>query len=406
IRVGHSSINLDGAEVVVVSSAITINNPEVKSAIRRGIPILHRSEMLSLLMSQKKGIAVAGTHGKTTTTSLVSLVVENAGLDPTVVIGGEVQEFHSNAKFGKGEILVAEADESDGSLVRLTPSIGIITNIEADHMDYYADLAAIRKTFERFLAKIPQDGSSILCVDDPNVKMLSDQFSGNQITYGLNNGARLKAVDIHFTEYGTSFTVTDRGLEIGRFSLRIPGLHNIYNALAAIGVAMALKIDFDTVRQTLREFKGAKRRFEVISSENGVTIVDDYAHHPTEIMATLSAARKVHQRGRIISVFQPHRYTRTKYFFELYGQSFFNSDQVVVTEIYPAGEKPIPSVTGELVARTLQKYGHTEVTYIPEVSKVTEFIRGITRKDDLVITLGAGDVWKVAHELSLKEKSA
>jgi len=406
IHIGHSSVNLNGAEVVVVSSAISINNPEVKSAIRRGIPILHRSEMLSMLMNESKGIAVAGTHGKTTTTSLISLMVENAGLDPTLVIGGEVPELQSNAKLGKGGLLVAEADESDGSLVRLNPWLAVITNIEADHMDYYNDLSAIRKTFARFLTKIPKDGTAILCVDDHNVKMLSEQFSGNQITYGLNNGAQLKAVDIHFSEHGTVFTVTDHGLETGKFFQRIPGMHNIYNSLAAIAVGMVLDIDHEVIRRTLREFKGAKRRFEVISTNDGVTIVDDYAHHPTEIMATLSAARKVHRSGRIISIFQPHRYTRTKYFFELYGQSFFNSDHVVVTEIYPAGEKPIPSITGELLARSLQKYGHNNVTYIPEIRDIPPFINKLAKCDDFIITLGAGDVWKVAYELSNKVKSA
>lgn len=406
IRIGHTPVNLNGAEVVVVSSAISINNPEVKSAIRRSIPIIHRSEMLSLIMSHKKGIAIAGTHGKTTTTALTSMMTMRAGLDPTLIIGGILPELGSNCRLGGGEYVVAEADESDGSLVRLEPYIGVVTNIEADHMDYYDDSTSIRKTFGKFMSRIRSDGAAVLCTDDPNVKMLSEEFTGEKITYGLNNGAHLKAVDVQFTNFGSTFTATYRGLEMGRFRISVPGMHNIYNALATIGVGKVLGVEQDVVQQALRDFKGAKRRFEVIESDNGLTVVDDYAHHPTEIMATLSAARKVHREGRIISVFQPHRFTRTKYFFDLYGQCFFNSDEVVVTDIYAAGEAPIAGVSGELVAEMLKKYGHGGVTYVPELGDVAGHVRRIARKKDFVITLGAGDVWKVAYDLSQHALSA
>jgi UDP-N-acetylmuramate--alanine ligase len=406
IKVGHAAANLNGSEVAVVSSAISISNPEVKCAIRRGVPILHRSEMLAHLMNEKKGIAIAGTHGKTTTTSMVSLLLERADLDPTLVIGGVVDQFKSNAKTGRGEYLVAEADESDGSLVRLNPYISVVTNIEADHMDYYTDVNDIRKTFAKFLQKTHPDGLAVLCTDDHNVKQVSEQYHGRKRTYGLVNGAELKAFDVKFSELGSDFLVVNRGLELGRFQLRVPGMHNVYNALAAIAIGLELNIDSATIQAAFNEFKGAKRRFQIISSSESMTVVDDYAHHPTEIMATLSAARKVRGNGRIISVFQPHRYTRTKYFYDLYGRSFFNSDHVIVTDVYAAGEKPLPRVNGELIAESLRKYGHPEVKYIPDISDVPAYIGHIARENDFVITLGAGDVWKVAQAVSSRVMSA
>ena len=406
IKIGHSATNLNGAEVAVVSSAISISNPEVKTAIRRGIPILHRSEVLSLLMGKKKGVAIAGTHGKTTTTSMVALVLERAGLDPSIIIGGVVDQFGSNAKMGRGEYLVAEADESDGSLVRLNPHIAVVTNIEADHMDYYADLSAIRSTFARFLRKLPKDGLAVLCTDDHNVKQLSSQYHERKVTYGLNNGAQIKGVDIKFSELGSDFMVVHKGLEMGRIRLNVPGMHNIYNALAAIAVGMEAGVDLDVMQDAFLEFNGAKRRFQILSSNSNLTVVDDYAHHPTEIMATLSAARKVRGAGRIISVFQPHRYTRTKYFYDLYGRSFFNSDHVIVTDVYAAGEKPIPKVSGELIANTLLKYGHEGVKYIPRIEDVPPYVMDIANANDFLITLGAGDVWKVARTVSEQLKSA
>jgi UDP-N-acetylmuramate--alanine ligase len=399
IKIGHAAQNVSGAEVIIVSSAISINNPEVKSAIKRGIPILHRSEMLAMLMKDTKGIAVSGTHGKTTTSSMVALALERAGLDPTIVIGGVLSQFGSNAKLGKGEYMVAEADESDGSLVRLSPKIAIVTNIEADHMDYYSDVDQIKNTFTKFLSKLPEDGLAIMCTDDHNVHELADQYHGKKLTYGLNNGAYLKAIKIEYSGMGSSFMVANRGLEVGRFRLNVPGTHNIYNALACIGLAIELGIDLDVVRNCLLEFAGANRRFQIVSNNGGMVVVDDYAHHPTEIMATLSAARRFHGDRRIISVFQPHRFSRTQYFFDLYGKSFFNSDCVIVTDVYSAGEKPIPNVNGELVANAMRKYGHQEVKYIPRIQDVTSHILNIANDDDFVITLGAGDVWKVAYSL-------
>lgn len=411
IKIGHAPENLNGTEVAVVSSAISISNPEVKTAIRRGIPILHRSEILSLLMNEKKGLAIAGTHGKTTTTSLISVMMDRAGLDPTVIIGGVVDQFKSNARMGRGDYLVAEADESDGSLVRLNPYISVVTNIEADHMDYYSDISAIRNTFTKFLKKTHPDGLAVLCTDDHNVKQMASQYHGRKITYGLNNGAHLKAIDITFSELGSNYLVVHRGLDIGRFRLNVPGMHNVYNSLAAIAIGMELGISLDVIQDVFLEFNGAKRRFQIIASNEAMTVVDDYAHHPTEIMATLSAARKVRGQGRIISVFQPHRYTRTRYFYDLYGRSFFNADCVIVTDVYAAGEKPIPKISGELIADTLKKYGHENVMYIPSVQDVPDYVLGMAEKNDFLITLGAGDVWKVAHSLGeqiteAREKSA
>ncbi|MFA6451326.1 MAG: UDP-N-acetylmuramate--L-alanine ligase [bacterium] len=402
IKIGHAAQNLNGSDVTIVSSAISINNPEVKAAIRRGIPILHRSEMLALLMKAGKGIAVSGTHGKTTTTSMIALLLERAGLDPTVIIGGVLDQFKSNAKYGKGEYVVAEADESDGSLVRLSPKIAIVTNIEADHMDYYSDITQIKNTFAKFLSKLPEDGLAIMCTDDQNVKRVSELYHGKKLTYGLNNGAYLKAIQIEYSGMGSKFLVINRGLEIGNFRLNVPGTHNIYNALAAIALGLELGISLDVIQDTLLEFTGAKRRFQIISNHGGMVVVDDYAHHPTEIMATLSAARKIHRQGRIISVFQPHRYSRTQYFFDLYGKSFFNSDYVIVTDVYAAGEKPIAEINGKMIASTLQKYGHEGVIYIPNIQDVPQYLMEFANSDDFVITLGAGDVWKVAYELSDK----
>ncbi len=402
IKIGHFAENITGSDVLVVSSAISIHNPEVRAAVRLGIPVLHRSEVLALLMRESAGIAIGGTHGKTTTTSMVALTLHNAGLDPTAIIGGVVDQFQSNARFGNGEHLVAEADESDGSLVRLSPKIAVITNIEADHMDYYTDIDAIKKTFVKFLQQLPEDGLAVLCTDDPNIKSISQNYTGRKLTYGLTNGANVKAVDINFGKDGSDFMVIHHGLEIGRFQLRVPGRHNVCNSLVAIGIALELGIDTDTIRRSLLDFNGAKRRFQIIAQADDITVVDDYAHHPTEIKATLSAARSYHNTGRIISVFQPHRYTRTQYFHDLYGQSFFNSDRVIVTDIYSAGEKPIPQISGELIAESLRRYGHQDVVYIPDINDVPEYILSVASADDLVITLGAGDVWKVAKNISDK----
>lgn len=402
IFIGHKPENIDNADVIVVSSAISINNPEVKTAIKKGIPIMHRSEMLAKLMENKKGIAIAGTHGKTTTTSMISLILDKVGYDPTIIVGGIVPEFESNAKNGNGDFVVAEADESDGSLIRLRPFFGIITNIEADHLDYYSGIGDIKKVFEKFLALFPNNGYALLNYDDNNVKDIIKTCHNKYITYGLNNGVDFKASNIVFHDFGSTFTIVREGVSLEEISLSVPGIHNIYNALAATALGISLGIKFDDIRSILSTFKGVKRRFQIIGKNDQFTIIDDYAHHPTEIMATLSAARKIISNNRLISIFQPHRYTRTKYFYDDFGKAFFNSDIVIITDIYPAGEENIPQVTSKLIVDSLKKYGHNSVWYIPNIQEVPEFITNLVESNDTIITIGAGDIWKVGK--ILKEK--
>ncbi len=397
--VGHHEANTMQCGALVVSSAISLTNPEVKTAIRRGLPIFHRSEVLAALMQTQKGIAVSGTHGKTTTTSMTSLVLEFGGLDPTVLVGGDVDYFGSNAKVGKGDFLVAEADESDGSLLRLPSFAGIITNIEEDHMDYYRDLDAIQEVFKRFLLCLNPEGFAVVCVDDPVVLALSRLAKCKVLTYGLNREADFTATNVRFQGAVTHFTVCRHGRPSFDVTLNVPGVHNVTNALAAIAVGLELGVSRKDIKEALEVFRGARRRFEVLGRTPGdITIVDDYAHHPTEIKATLQAARSTPSR-RVISLFQPHRYTRTRHFFEQYGRCFYNADEVIVTDIYPAGEAPIENVSGERVAEALRRYGHPHVTYMANRDDIRRYLQETLQPGDLVVTLGAGDIWKLAHEL-------
>ncbi len=402
VFIGHSPENIDNADVVVVSSAISINNPEVKAALKKGIPIMHRSEMLAKLMENKKGIAIAGTHGKTTTTSMISLILDKSGYEPTLVVGGIVPELGSNAKNGKGDFIVAEADESDGSLIRLRPYFGVITNIEADHLDYYSSIGDIKKVFEKFLALLPNSGYALLNYDDTNIRDIIKTCRNKYITYGLNNGVDFKANNISFHDFGSTFSILKDGVCLGEISLSVPGIHNIYNALGATALGVSIGINFDDIKNILSTFKGAKRRFQIIGKNEQFTIIDDYAHYTTEIMATLSAARKIINNKRLISIFQPHRYTRTKYFYDEFGKSFFNADVVIVTDIYSAGEENIPHITSKLIVDSLKKYGHNSVWYIPNINDIPEFISKLAVGDDTIITIGAGDIWKVGK--ILKEK--
>ncbi len=396
---GHHEANTIQAGALVVSSAISLTNPEVKSAIRRGLPIFHRSEILAALMQQGRGIAVSGTHGKTTTTSMVSLVLEFGGLDPTVLVGGDVDYFGSNAKMGQSEWVVAEADESDGSLLRLPSYVGVITNIEEDHMDYYRDLKAIVEVFKRFLINLAPGGFSVLCVDDPYVLELSRLARSRVLTYGLNREADFSATNIQVQNGKTRFTVIRQGQPAFDVSLSVPGIHNVTNALAAIAVGLELGVQRKAIKEALENFRGARRRFEVLGKTSAdITIVDDYAHHPTEIKATLQAARSTPSR-RVVSLFQPHRYTRTKHFFEQYGRCFYNADEVIVMDVYGAGETPIENINGDLVAQALRRYGHPNVKYIPGIEEILKYLETSLAPGDLLVTLGAGDVWKIAHRL-------
>jgi len=398
ISYGHRRENLKEADVVVTSSAIRPQNPEVEAAEERLIPVIPRAEMLAELMRMKIGIAIAGTHGKTTTTSLISTVLAAGGLDPTVVIGGRLNSIGSNARLGQGEFLVAEADESDGSFLKLMPTIAVVTNIDPEHLDYYKGIDEIRETFLSFLNKIPFFGLAVLCLDHPNIQSLLPRLRKRFTTYGLTSQADFQAKEIVFEGLSTSFDVIRHRQEIGRLSLRMPGLHNVYNALAALATAFELDIPFRVVQETLRDFSGIQRRFQIKGEKKGVLVVDDYGHHPVEIMATLKAARTGWAK-RIVAVFQPHRYTRTQALFKDFLTAFYDADVLILTEIYPAGEDRIEGVESKALFEGLREYGHKDVTYLADKKEIVEHLLRIISPGDLVITLGAGDIWQVSEEL-------
>ena len=398
ISYGHRKENIKEADVVVVSSAIRPDNPEVEVAEQRLIPVIPRAEMLAELMRMKIGIAIAGTHGKTTTTSLIATVLAAGGLDPTVVIGGRLNSIGSNARLGQGEFLVAEADESDGSFLKLMPTIAVVTNIDPEHLDYYSGIEDIKETFLGFINKIPFFGLAVLCLDHPNVQSLIPRLKKRFTTYGLTAQADFQAKEIVFEGLSTTFDVLHQRREVGRLRIQMPGLHNVYNALATVATAYELDIPFQVVQETLRDFSGIQRRFQIKGERKGVLIVDDYGHHPVEIMATLRAARTGWGR-RIIAVFQPHRYTRTKALFHDFLTAFYDADALILTDIYPAGEDRIEGVEARLLFEGIQEYGHKNVTYLAEKKKIVEHLLHIVAPGDIVITLGAGDIWQVAEEL-------
>jgi len=398
ISYGHRKENVKEADVVVVSSAVRRGNPEVEIAEQRLIPVIPRAEMLAELMRMKVGIAIAGTHGKTTTTSLISTVLAAGGLDPTVVIGGRLNSIGSNARLGQGEFLVAEADESDGSFLKLMPTIAVVTNIDADHLDHYSGIDEIKETFLQFLNKIPFFGLAVLCLDHPNIQGLIPRLKKRFTTYGLTTQADYQAKEIVFEGLSTAFDVLHQRQEMGRLKIRMPGLHNVYNSLATVATAFELNIPFQVVQETLREFGGIQRRFQIKGEKNGIIVVDDYGHHPVEIMATLKAARTGWEK-RVIAVFQPHRYTRTRALFQEFLTAFYDADVLLLTEIYAAGEDPIEGVGAKALFEGIREYGHKDVAFLENKKEVVPHLLRILRPGDLVITLGAGDIWQVAEEL-------
>ena len=398
ISYGHRKENLKQADVVVTSSAIRQGNPEVEAAEERLVPVIPRAEMLAELMRMKIGIAIAGTHGKTTTTSLIATVLAAGGLDPTVVIGGRLNSIGSNARLGQGEFLVAEADESDGSFLKLMPTIAVVTNIDPEHLDYYKGIDEIKETFLCFLDKIPFFGLAVLCLDHPNIQSLLPKVKKRFTTYGLTTQADFQAKEIVFEGLSTSFDVVHQHQEIGRLRLRMPGLHNVYNALATLATAFELDIPFNVVQEALRDFSGIQRRFQIKGEKKGILVVDDYGHHPVEIMATLKAARTGWGK-RIIVVFQPHRYTRTQALFKDFLTAFYDADILILTDIYPAGEDRIEGVEARDLFEGLREYGHKNVTYLADKKEIVEYLLRIIATGDLVITLGAGDIWQVSDEL-------
>jgi UDP-N-acetylmuramate--alanine ligase len=399
VYVGHDAAHLEGAHVVVYSSAVARENVEVQVARQRAIPTIPRAEMLAELMRLKYGIAVAGTHGKTTTTSLVGVVLAEGRYDPTIVVGGRVTNLGSNARLGQGEYLVAEADESDGSFLKLAPTIAVVTTIDAEHLDYYGSLEAIREAFVAFINKVPFYGSAVLCLDQPNIQMLMPRLEKRIITYGLESGADLVARRLSLSGMTSRFEVFQRGSRLGECTLQIPGRHNVLNALAALAVGLDLEIPFVTIQKALAGFTGVQRRFQIRGSARGVTVVDDYGHHPAEIRATLAAA-KAGFECRVVTVFQPHRYTRTQHLRQEFLTAFNQTDVLIVMDIYPAGEAPIPGVTGEDLAEGIRAHGHRNVTYLgSDRTRVLTHLTEITRPGDLVLTLGAGDVSQLGPEL-------
>lgn len=395
---GHDPANLGNVDVVVTSTAIRADNPEVVEAHRRNIPVIPRAEMLAELLKMKVSVAVSGTHGKTTTTSMVSTVLAHGGLDPTMVIGGKLASIGSNARLGDGDVIVAEADESDKSFLKLSPYIAVITNIELEHLDHFSDIDEIKDAFVEFANLVPFYGVTILCIDDDNVKEILPRIKRRFITYGLSQTADYRVADVSFMGSGSRFSLFYRDILLGFISLNVPGLYNVYNAVAAIAVARELDMDFSGIIDGVALFSGVQRRLEVKGEARGVTVVDDYGHHPTEIIATLKAARQVWADRRMIVVFQPHRYTRTKGLFNDFLDAFNDADVLIVTDIYAASEQPLEGVTAESLSRGIVDQGHKDVTYLSKFEDIIAHLREITQPGDVVMTVGAGTVWKIGEQ--------
>jgi UDP-N-acetylmuramate--alanine ligase len=393
---GHDPANVRGADVVVVSSAVSWENPEVLEARRLNIPVIPRAEMLAELMRMSYGIAVAGSHGKTTTTSMIGAVLTKGGFDPTVVVGGRVRAFGSHVILGHGKFMVAEADESDGSFLNLVPTISVVTNIDVEHLDYYTGgLEEIKNTFVRFANKVPFFGAAVMCLDDPNISSIVHRIDRRTLTYAINRRAKVSAADITHKGMVTSFTARSNGDQLGPVILPMPGLHNVYNALAAICVGLELGVPFGLISEALRSFEGVARRFEVVGRVGDVTVLDDYGHHPTEIEAVLKAARSVWPDRRIVTVFQPHRYTRTQALCHSFGSCFDKADLVLLADIYPAGERKMVGVSSHLILEAARDHGHRAIHYVGDLEAACDALMLQVRPGDVVVTLGAGDVWKV-----------
>jgi UDP-N-acetylmuramate--alanine ligase len=394
---GHSADNLNNADVLVYSSAVDTDNPEVKAAVERKIPIIKRSEMLAECMRMKYGIGIAGTHGKTTTTSMVGLTLTAGMLDPTIIVGGKLSGLGgTNARLGQGEFIVVEADEFDRTFLKLTPTIAALTTLEKEHLDTYKDLEDIKTAFIEFANKVPFYGFVVLCLDEPALQDIIPYINKKILTYGLTTQADIRAIDIIHHDFESSFVVKYRGEELGRINLKIPGIHNIKNSLVAVCIAKELNISFDVIKKALESFSGVYRRFETKFNKN-ILVIDDYAHHPTETSATLAAIRAGWDR-RLIAVFQPHLYSRTKDFYQEFGRSFLNSDIFICTDIYPAREEPIEGVNGKMIADIAKKFGHKNVIYLEDKNDVPDLLMNIKQKDDIIITMGAGDIWRYGEK--------
>jgi UDP-N-acetylmuramate--alanine ligase len=408
VALGHASDNIKGADAVVISSAIPPDNPEVVAAQRAGIPVLQRAEMLAEIMADKKGVAVSGTHGKTTTTSMVAAVLDAGGFAPTVLIGGEVNDLGANARLGAGDVVVAEADESDASFLRLTPSCAIITNIENDHLGYYRDLEHLIETFLAFARRVPASGSIIASADCTAVQevmrrfRLAPQLYGDPkiVTVGFDVTADVRALHVELADFGSLFTVERAGVRLGDVSMRVPGKINVFNGLCAVAAGLEFDVPFERIAYALGRFRGVARRFQVLYESPDVRVVDDYAHHPTAVQETIAAAR-AYWPGRIVVAFQPHRYSRTAYLIRDFARALSAADLILVSDIYAAGEVPLPGVRSESIVECLREIdGEKPVMHLPKCADVLAYLQRSVRNGDLVLTLGAGDIGGVAHELA------
>jgi len=399
IQYGHNRENITGADVVVVSSAVRADNPEVEAARAQFIPVIPRAEMLAELMRLKHAVLVAGSHGKTTTTSLVGTILAAADLDPTMVIGGKLGSIGSNARLGSGDFLVAEADESDGSFLLLTPTIAVVTNIDREHMDYYEGMERLKETFLAFINRVPFYGRAVLCLDDPNVQSLIPSLKKRYLTYGFSTQADVQALDAVPEGQGSRYELYYQGAHLGQVKLGLPGRHNVLNSLAAITAALELDIPFQTIVKGLAQVGVIHRRFETKGEVGGILVLDDYAHHPTEIRATLTALKTTFPDRRAVVLFQPHRYSRTEALLEDFATAFNQADKLIVTEIYPAGEKPIEGVSGKILCETIRKFGHKEADFAPDLDSLVEKTAAEALRGDVVITVGAGSIWSAGERL-------
>ncbi len=400
---GHAAENIKGADVVVISSAIDPENPEVQAAGQSSIPVIPRAEMLAELMRLKYSIAIAGAHGKTSTTSIVASVLAEGGLDPTVVIGGKLKSIGSNAVLGEGDFIVAEADESDGSFLKFSPTIAVVTNIDKEHLDFYADLEAIKTVFLNFLDRIPFYGLAVLCLDNEPIQDLIPRMKKRYTTYGMTSQADFQIRDVEFGQQKSRFDIYHRGKKMGMINLNLPGIHNVYNATASIAVGVELNIAFDQIKRALETVEGVQRRLEIKGESDGVTVIDDYGHHPTEIKVTLATIEENWPNRRKVVVFQPHRYSRTRALFDEFSRAFYQSDVLVVLPIYAASEKKIEGVTSQNLCEEIKAHGHREVVHAGGFKAALSHLKQTVQRGDVLLTLGAGDVWKVG-EMFLNKK--
>jgi UDP-N-acetylmuramate--alanine ligase len=397
---GHSRKNITNADVVVYSSAVKLDNPEVIEAQRRNIPVIRRAEMLGELLKLKKtSIAISGTHGKTTSSSMLGSILTETDLDPTLVIGGIVNKFQTNAISGKGDIIVVEADEFDRTFLSLQPTMAVITNLDLEHLDCYENLTDLQNTFSQFVNSVPFYGKVIVCIDKENIQNIFPSIKRPIVTYGFSQQADVRAQNVHFENNTSHFDVVVNNTNLGKIILNTPGKHNIENALSAIAICLELDIEFSLIQRGLEKYAGVRRRFEILhTTQDNITIVDDYAHHPTEVEATLTAASSGWDK-RIIAIFQPHLFTRTRDFYKDFARAFQIADVLIVTEIFPAREKPIEGITGQLISESAKIFGHKHVHFIDKVEKIPTFVKQIAQKNDMIITMGAGSIWRQAKPI-------